>query len=137
MNILTVKIISSLKLENVIAWQIKRGDFMKHKFYCRLRRYYMSKQYEIWSVEFDYGEGYLAEDKLVIKWVENSPLVMCIIKEADRVESEEYLSIILGLFEDITDGEGTFELKRILDLDVEEYDIEDLLKKHSLIFENN
>jgi len=35
-------------------------------------------------------------------------LVLCIINSRDRMESEEYMSIILGLFEDITEGEAGF-----------------------------
>lgn len=108
---------------------------MNHSFWCRLRRYYRNEKYEVWSVEFDYGDGYSAEDKLIIKWVENIPLAMCLVKKSDRVGSEEYQSIILGLFEDLTDGEGSFGLKYIVDREVDEYDIEDLIKKHSLLYQ--
>lgn len=107
---------------------------MEHKFYCRVRRYFKDDYYEAWSIEFDYGEGYLAEDKMILEWNKNKPLVLCLINSRDRMESEEYMSIILGLFEDITEGEGSFELKRIFDLNVDEYDINDLINKHSLMF---
>lgn len=109
---------------------------MKHDFYCRVRRFFRDASYEIWSVEFDYGEGYLAEDKIIIKWSDGIPEVLCFINVKDRMESEEYTSIILALFEDLTDGEGTFELKRIYDTNVEEYDIKDLINKHTMFYDN-
>jgi hypothetical protein len=107
---------------------------MKHEFYCRVRRYYRDNSYEVWSLEFDYGDGYSAEDKLILEWNNDAPNVLVLINSMDRIESEEYESIILSLFEDMTQGEGTFKLKRIFDLEVEEYDIEDLIQKHNLIF---
>ncbi len=107
---------------------------MEHEFYCRARRYFRNNLYEIWSMEFDYGEGYLAEDKMIIKWCDDIPRVLCLLKSKDRLVLEEYTSIILGLFEDLTDGEGTFRLEKVFDPEVEEYDIQDLMDKHSSIY---
>lgn len=109
---------------------------MEHEFYCRVRRYFKDDSYEVWSLEFDYGEGYSAEDKMILKWNNNKPKVLCLINSEDRIESEEYISILLGLFEDLTEGEGAFELKRILDLNVNEYDIEDLIRTHTLVYDS-
>lgn len=106
---------------------------MEHEFYCRTRRYFRNDSYEVWSLEFDYGDGYSAEDKMILEWNNNNPRVLWLINSRDRMESEEYTSIILGLFEDITEGEGSFELKRIFDSNVEEYDIEDLINKHAFV----
>lgn len=106
---------------------------MQHEFYCRTKRYFRSDIYEVWSMEFDYGEGYSAEDKMIIEWNHNRPRVLCLINSVERMNSEEYASIMLGLFEDLTEGEGSFELKCLHDLEVEEYDVEDLIKTHSSI----
>nr|WP_288824887.1 hypothetical protein [uncultured Clostridium sp.] len=110
---------------------------MEHEFYCRARRYFKDDFYEAWSLEFDYGNGYSAEDKMILEWCNNKPRVLCLINSRERMKSEEYTSIILGLFEDITEGEESFELKRIFDLNVDEYDIEDLINKHTLIYDSN
>lgn len=63
---------------------------MEHEFYCRMRRYFRNIFYEIWSMEFDYGEGYLAEDKLIVNWCDDMPRVLCLMKSKDRLVSEEY-----------------------------------------------
>ena len=107
---------------------------MEHKFYCRLRRYFRNGEYECWSGEFDYGEGFVAEDKIILQWSNSGPKVLMITSSDEHIESDEYTSIILGLFEDITDGEGTFELKRLYDKDVDDYSIEDLKKKHKTVY---
>lgn len=104
---------------------------MKHEFYSRVRRFFKSNEFECWSVEFDYnGDGYVSEDKIVLEWNNNEPRVLVITNSTERMTSEEYTSIILGLFEDVTDGEGTFKLKCIFDTNVAEYDIEDLKELH-------
>lgn len=107
---------------------------MKHEFYCRLRRYFRDEEYECWGGEFDYGEGYIAEDKIILQWSNSGPKVLMITVSDLRMKSDEYTSIIWGLFEDLTEGEGTFEIRRLCDMDVDEYDIEDLKKKHEEIF---
>lgn len=107
---------------------------MEHEFYCRMRRYFRNISYEIWSMEFDYGEGYLAEDKLIVNWCDDMLRVLCLMKSKDRLVSEEYTSIILGIFEDLTDGEGTFRLEKVFDPEVEEYDVQDLVNIHSSIY---
>ncbi|NLL68207.1 MAG: hypothetical protein GX236_11010 [Clostridiaceae bacterium] len=107
---------------------------MEHEFYCRVRRYFRDNDYEMWSVEFDYGEGYLAEDKIVLNWNHNKPNVLWLIKLEGRLKSEEYESIVLGLFEDVSGGEGTFILKRKLDTNVEEYDVNNLIDEYTKVF---
>lgn len=87
-------------------------------------------------MEFDYGDGYSAEDKMILEWNDNKPKVLILINSRDRMDSEEYTNIILGIFEDLTDGEGTFELKRIFDANVNEYDVEDLINMHTIIYKN-
>jgi len=100
---------------------------MNHEFYCRLRRYYKDGNYEIWSIEFDYGDGYSAEDKCIIKF-DNSNIKACmLIKSSERIDSEEYVSIILGLFEDIIPDDGDFKLDKLLDSEVDEYYPKDLI----------
>lgn len=125
----------------MIVWQSDFGNgghrVMKHEFYSRVRRYFRSNEFECWSVEFDYnGDGYISEDKIVLEWNNNEPRVLVITKSADRMTSEEYTGIILGLFEDLTDGEGTFYLKRIFDTNVDEYDIDDMKKLHIKFYED-
>lgn len=86
-------------------------------------------------MEFDYtGEGYVSEDKIILEWNNNEPRVLLITNSNDRMVSEEYTGIILGLFEDLTGGEGTFQLRRIYDKNVDEYDIQDLQKIHRKIY---
>lgn len=107
---------------------------MEHEFYCRLRRYFRNEEYECWSSEFDYGEGFVAEDKIILQWSNSGPRVLMITSSDEHMKSEEYTTIILGLFEDITEGEGTYELKRLCDMNVEEYSIEDLKKRHRKVY---
>lgn len=108
---------------------------MEHEFYSRLRRFERNEELELWSVEFDYtGEGYVSEDKIILEWNNNEPRVLLITNSNDRMVSEEYTGIILGLFEDLTGGEGTFQLRRIYDKNVDEYDIQDLQKIHRKIY---
>ena len=107
---------------------------MEHDFYCRVRRYYRDIHNEIWSIEFDYGDGYVAEDKVILEWDNKDIKVLWLIQSSDRMESEEYTSIILALFEDIIDDEGDFQLVREYEINVMEYDVEELKNKHSLVF---
>ena len=110
---------------------------MFHEFYSRVRRYFRNEEFEFWSIEFDYdGTGYAAEDKLILKWNHHQPKVLLLTASHERITSEEYNSIILGLFEDLTDGEGTFELKYIFDANIAEYDIEELEQIHMKAFTN-
>ena len=88
---------------------------MQHEFYCRGRRYFRSNSHEIWSMEFDYGEGYVSEDVIILYWNDKEPEVLCLTISKDRLKSEEYLSIILGLFEDLIEGDKTLQLRRIFD----------------------
>ena len=106
---------------------------MDHECYCRARRYFKDENYEVWSLEFDYGEGYLAEDKLILKWGDRLKALWLIKSEA-RMTSEEYESIVLALFEDLVGGEGTFDLKRRLELQAGEYDIQNLIEEHTKYF---
>lgn len=107
---------------------------MENKFQCRARRYFKDSQYEIWSLELDYGEGYIASDKLILEWDNKDIKALWLIQSSDRMESEYYTSVILALFEDIIEDDGDFLLEREQVNDVMEYDIQDLKKKHNVTF---
>ena len=104
-----------------------------HEFWCRFRRYYRKESIECWSIEFDYdNEGFEALDRLVIVFPQNKlelVKVLLLSKDADRIKNDEYLSYILGIFEDLTDGEGSFCIRRVYDEELDKYDVNDLIEK--------
>ena len=65
-------------------------------FCIRPRRYYKKDVYEIWSMEHNNGEGFIAEDVLVIKFEENYIKALLIVKEATRSDIDEYNSYVYG-----------------------------------------
>ena len=72
---------------------------------------------------------------MILRWSGNSTKVLCLVNAKERLESDEYLGILLGLFEDVTLGEGNFELKRICDCNVGEYAVKDLVNKLEQVYE--
>lgn len=103
---------------------------MGHEFYSRVNRYYLEGNYEFWGVQFDYdGDGYVSEDIVAIRWEGRIPKVLVLINNPGRVDSEEYYSVILCLFESLTDGEGSFEVKRVYDKNVDEYSVDEIKQK--------
>lgn len=60
--------------------------------------------------------------------------VLCCVRISERVNDEYYYGYLLKLFENLTCGEGSFEVKRIVVGDIEEYDIDDLKQLHSKQF---
>lgn len=98
-------------------------------FCIRPRRYYKKDVYEIWSMEHNNGEGFIAEDVLVIKFEENYIKALLIVKEATRADIDEYNSYVYALFDDLVDDSAKVDLKIIIDETVQEYWPEKLIEK--------
>ena len=115
--------------ENLVKEEvINMSDAIK----CRCRRYFRSNDSECWSIEHDEDEGFVSEDVLVLQFTDtNDELVKALYlsKSEERINSEEILSYLLAIFEDLTNGEGSFTLKRQIDEHIEDYWPEDLVKK--------
>lgn len=82
------------------------------------------------------GKGFQALDVLVLHFVEDEKVkvkALFLSQIEECLNSENVLAYILATFEDLTDGEGSFILKKYLDPNVDNYWPEDLIDKINLI----
>jgi hypothetical protein len=98
-------------------------------FFVRPRRYYKNGSFEVWSMEHNYGDGFFAEDKLIIQFNEDSTNVWLVVKDKARKDLEEYMSYVYGLIDYILSIQEDVNVKVLADENVQEYYPEDLLKK--------
>lgn len=101
-------------------------------FFVRPRRYYKDSSFEVWSMEHTYGDGFIAEDKMVIQFNESNINVWLVVKNKSRKYLEEYMSYVYALFDDIIPESGESRVQVIVDADVQEYYPEELIEKFSV-----
>lgn len=110
---------------------------MRDDIKCRLARYYKKEGYECWSIQYDLdGKGFQAFDVLVLHFVDEKEVkvkALFLSQLEECLNSENVLSYILAVFEDLTDGEGSFILKKQLDSKVDDYWPKDLIDKINLL----
>ena len=110
---------------------------MRDDIKCRMARYYKNKEYECWSIQYDLdGKGFQAFDIVVLHFVDEKEVyvkALFLSQFEDSLNSENVLAYILALFEDLTDGEGSFVLKKKFDTKVDDYWPEDLIDMINLI----
>lgn len=100
-------------------------------FFVRPRRYYKDGSFEVWSMEHTYGDGFVAEDKMMIQFNESNINVWLVVKDKSREDLEEYMSYVYALFDDIIPESGESKVQVIVDADVQEYWPEELIEKFS------
>ena len=100
-------------------------------FYVRPRRYYKNESNEVWSMEHSYGEGFVAEDKMIIRFSKPNVNAWLIVKDKSRKNIEEYIIYAYALFDDIVPESGESNVKVIVDANVQEYWPEELIEKYS------
>lgn len=74
--------------------------------YFRPRRYYKNSKYEVWSMEHNYGEGFIADDRLILCSEEMKITAYLIVKDKARENADEYYSYVYALFDDLLDDAG-------------------------------
>lgn len=98
-------------------------------FYVRPRRYYKSEINEVWSMEYDIGEGFIAEDVLALEFAKDTIKALLIVRDENRVNKEEYKAYCYALFSDLVDDSEKAKLKIIHDKNVYDYWPEEIIGK--------
>ena len=98
-------------------------------FFVRPRRYYKNESIEVWSMEHSYGDGFVAEDKMIIQFAEPNVNAWLVVKDKSRKNLDEYMSYVYALFDDIVPEPGESKVTVIVDANVQEYWPEELIER--------